>query len=122
MSVISIFSPGWFEGGQLGTQFVANPFGTQDAPASDVWVQCEVAWSQEFDTPASASFGIIEIEFLDGQGQFQRTTFGDVTNLGSVHPGDLPPRLFVGQLLSVTLAMLPFNTVMAGTVSMFQWG
>jgi hypothetical protein len=122
MSVVSIFSPDWFEGGQLGTQFVANPFGTADSPASDVWIQCAVPWSQAFDTPATEAFGIIEIEFVDDQGQTQQTTFGDVTNLSNVSPGDLPPRLFVSQLLSVTLAMLPYNTIQAGTVTLFQWG
>lgn len=122
MSVINIFSPGWIEGGANGTQFVGNPWGTPDAPASDVWIQCEVPWSQAFDTPAFAAFGIIEIEFLDDQGQTQQTTFGDITNLSSIHPGDLPPRLFVSNLLSVTLAMLPFNTIQAGTVNLFQWG
>jgi hypothetical protein len=122
MAVQSIFSPDWFEGGQLGTQFVANPWGTPDAPASPVWIQCTVPWSQVFDTVSSAAFGLIEVDFLDDNGAFQQTQFGDITNLSSVSPGDLPPRLFVPQFLSATFALLNVNAIAAGTVTFFLWG
>lgn len=121
MAVLNIFSPGWLTGG-TSTQFVANPWGTAGAPATDVWVQCTVNAFQIDDTPSLAGFGIIEIEFLDGQGQFQRTTFGDVGNLSNVIPENLPPRLFVPQMLSVTFAMITYDTGAAGTATLFEWG
>jgi hypothetical protein len=122
LSVQAIFSPGWFEGGQLGTQFVPNPWGTQSAPASPVWIQCTMPWSEVFDTASMAAFGIIELDFLDDNGNFQQTQFGDITNLSSVEPGNLPPRLFVPQFLSATFALLNLNVIAAGTVTLFLWG
>jgi hypothetical protein len=124
MAVLSIFSPGWVTAasGTLFTQFVPNPFGTPNSPATDVWVQCTTSAFQVIDTPSLAGFAIIEFESLDSQGQVQRTTFGDVNNLANISPQDLPARLFVPQLLSVTLAVINASAGLAGTVTLFQWG
>jgi hypothetical protein len=116
MAVLNIFSPGWFENTQ-STQLVQNPWGT-----SDVWVQCTVSAFQINDTPSLVGFGIIEIEFLDNNGNPQSTTFGDLNNLNNVIPEDLPSRLFQPRMVSVTLALIGYNTGSAGTVTLFEWG
>ncbi|MDB5481101.1 MAG: hypothetical protein JWO83_2154 [Caulobacteraceae bacterium] len=121
MAILNIFSPGWVNGG-MATQFVPNPWGTPDAPAGDVWVQCTVPAMQVNQAPSLGGFGIIEIAFLDGNGNPQTTTFGDVGNLDNVVPEDLPPRLFVPQMLSVTLAHIVADLRSTGTVTLFQWG
>ena len=48
MAVTAIYSPGWFYGGQDGTQFVANPWATPDRPDSAVWLQCSMPWTHLF--------------------------------------------------------------------------
>jgi hypothetical protein len=121
VAVINIFSPGWLEGGALGTWFVANPWGTNEAPASAVWLQCEVPWWEAFDTPAMAAFGILEVTSLDDHGEPQRQVFADF-DLADVYPAQLPPSLFVPRFLGVILAMLPYNTNQAGTLTLFQFG
>ena len=83
MAILNIFSPGWVNG-DTATQFVPNPWGTPDAPAGDVWVQCTVAALQVNDTISLGGFGIIEIAFLDGNGHPQTTTFGDTNDLSNV--------------------------------------
>ena len=121
MAILNIFSPGWVVGGST-TQHVANPWATKAKPTTDVWVQCTMGAIQINDTISLAGFGIIEIEFLDGNGHFQRKTFGDVGNLDNVIPEDLPPRLFVSNMLSVTLALVTYDTGASGTVTLFEWG
>jgi hypothetical protein len=121
MAILNIFSPGWVNGNSA-TQFVPNPWGTPGAPAGDVWVQCTVPAMQVNDAPSLGGFGIIEIAFLDGNGNPQTTTFGDVNNLNNVVPEDLVPRLFVPQMLSVTLAHIVADLRSSGTVTLFQWG
>jgi hypothetical protein len=121
-SVINIFSPGWVTSGSCITQFVPNPWGNPANPACDVWIECTITALTVWDTLSTTGFGIIEFESLDGNGRDQLTTFGDVTNLSNVNPGDLPARMFVPQLVSVTLALLNANTGSSGTVTLFQWG
>jgi len=129
MAILNIFSPGWVNGfspgwvnGNSATQFVPNPWGTPGAPAGDVWVQCTVPAMQVNDAPSLGGFGIIEIAFLDGNGNFQTSTFGDINNLDNVVPEDLVPRLFVPRMLSVTLAHIVADLRSSGTVTLFQWG
>ena len=121
MAILNIFSPGWVNG-DTATQFVPNPWGTPDAPAGDVWVQCTVPALQVNDTISLGGFGIIEIAFLDGNGHPQTTTFGDTNDLSNVVPEDLPPRLFVPRMLSVTLAHIVADLRSTGSVTLFQWG
>jgi hypothetical protein len=121
MAVLNMFSPGGLTGGSQ-TQFIQNPWGTPAAPATDVWIQCTMTAVQINDTPSLAGLGIIEIEFLDAQGQMQQTTFGDVNNLNNVIPENLPARLFVSQLVSVTVALILYDTGALGSVTLFQWG
>ena len=120
MAVLNIFSPGWIIGQQ--TQFVAYPWGTPSRPAGDTWIQCSLAPGHIIDTPVYAAFGILEIEFLDGSGNVQHQTFGDTTNLDNIVPASLPTRLFVPNLLSVTLASLAYNIESGGTVNLLQLG
>ena len=114
MAVLEIFSPGWLTGGTT-TQFVANPWGT-----ADVWIQCGVG-SLAVGEFALAGWGIIEFENLE-EGAVQRTTFGDVSDLENVDVFDLPPRMFVPNLISVTLASPSFDLNAVGTVTLYQWG
>jgi hypothetical protein len=122
MAVLEIFSPGYFYGGVSGTQFVGNPWGSVKAPDSSVWIQCTMPWSEIWDTAEVQAWGILEIEFLDEAGQFQQTQFGDPTNLNSIFPDQLPPRLFVQRFLGATFALLNFNATSCGTVTLFLWG
>ena len=124
MTVLNIFSPGWVNAGPgtQTTQFVPNPWGTAGAPATDVWVQCTMSAIQVNDTPSLAGFGIIEFESLDAQGHVQRTQFGDPNNLNNIIPENLPERLFIPQMLSVTLAFISADIGGAGTVTLFEWG
>ncbi len=121
MAILNIFSPGWVNGG-TATQFITNPWAAPGRPAQDVWVQCTVPALQVNSDFCLGGFGIIEIEFLDDQGQFQRQTFGDVGNLDNVVPEDLVPRLFIPRMLSVTCAHIVADLRSSGTVTLFQWG
>ncbi|MEO8813173.1 MAG: hypothetical protein ABI376_09720 [Caulobacteraceae bacterium] len=116
MAILNIFSPGWVNG-NTATQFVPNPWGT-----ADVWVQCTVPAMQVNSDLCLGGFGIVEIDFLDDQGQVQTTRFGDPGNLGSVVPENLPPRLFQPRMVSVTLAHTVADLRSTGTVTLFQWG
>ena len=122
MQIIAVFSPDWLVGSGQGTQFVPNPWGTPDAPASPVWIECTVPVIEVFDNPFLTMFGIIEIEYLDDNGQVQQQTFGDITNLDNVMPGDLPPRWYCPQLLSVTFAAVTYNASESATATLFLWG
>jgi hypothetical protein len=121
VAILNIFSPGWLTGG-TSTQFVANPWASPGNPAQDIWVQCTSSSLQINDTPSLAGFGIIEFDFLDGEGRRRTTSFGDPGNLHNVIPENLPERMFIAQMLSVTLAMITYDTGSAGTVTLFQWG
>ncbi len=116
MAILNIFSPGWVNG-DTATQFVPNPWGT-----SDVWVQCTVPAMQVNDAPSLGGFGIVEVVSLDDQGNPSVQTFGDPNNLDSIVPENLPPRLFVPKMLSVTLAHIVASLRSSGTVTLFQWG
>ena len=116
MAILNIFSPGWVNG-DTATQFVPNPWGT-----SDVWVQCTVPAMQVNDAPSLGGFGIVEVVSLYSQGNPSVQTFGDPGNLDSIVPENLPPRLFVPKMLSVTLAHIVADLRSSGTVTLFQWG
>ena len=124
MTVLNIFSPGWLDAlpGTQTTQFVPNPWGTAEAPATDVWVQCTMSALNVYDTPSLAGFGIIEFENLDSEGHVQQTQFGDPNNLANIEVESLPERLFIPQMLSVTLAFISAGIGAAGTVTLFEWG
>jgi hypothetical protein len=122
LTIQAIYSPGWFYGGQDGTQFVANPWATAEKPDSAVWIQCSMPWTQTWNTAAMAVWGILQVDFLDDAGNVQQTTFGDPSNLGNVYPSDLPPRLFVPRFLSATFALINTNVVSCGTVTFYLWG
>jgi hypothetical protein len=121
MAILNIFSPGWVNGG-TATQFVPNPWGTPHAPANDIWVQCTISALQVNTDFCLGGFGIIEIVVQDENGNPKTTTFGDVGNLNNVVPENLPERLFVPRMLSVTLAHIVADLRSAGTVTLFQWG
>lgn len=122
MTVLNIYSPPHITTGGTVTQFIANPWGSADNPASDVWIQCTMSAIQGGGDLWLMGFGIIELDFLDDNGQFQRTTFGDVSNLGNVAPLDLPQRKFVRRMLSVTIAGLVGSGRARGMTTLFQWG
>ena len=71
---------------------------------------------------ALGGFGIVEVVSLDDQGNPSVQTFGDPGNLDSIVPENLPPRLFVPKMLSVTLAHIVASLRSSGTVTLFQWG
>ena len=52
MSTLNIFSSGWVQGSGLITQFVPNPWGTAQAPGSDVWIQCTMDAFHVNNTPS----------------------------------------------------------------------
>jgi hypothetical protein len=109
MGVLNIYSPNSMVGSEFTTQYIQNPWGTPNIPASDV---CFQRWISQFEInspPSIAGFGIIEFEFIGDQG-IQQTTFGDVTDLSDVQWWNLPTRMFVPQMLSVTLAFLPYGS------------
>jgi hypothetical protein len=123
MSVLNIFSPGWFSGGTSVTQFVANPWGTAAAPATDVWVQCTMSAFEDSGSDVSLlGWGIIEVESLDANGQLHRQQFGNPSDLANVYFMNLPQRLFVPRMLTVTLAFIAYGMSGAPTVTLFQWG
>ena len=114
MAVLNIFSPGDLtsggSGGRFSTQFVSNPFGV-----FDTWIQCTTKYVAG---DGQSDFGIMEIEFIDGNGRLQRQTFADQ---GSVY-GALVSRLFVPKLAAVTVAANTFDASIQGTLTLFQWG
>lgn len=122
MTVLNIYSPPHITTGGTVTQFIANPWGSADNPASDVWIQCTMSAIQGGGDLWLMGFGIIELDFLDDNGQFQLTTFGDVSNLGNVAPLNLPQRKFVRRMLSVTIAGLVGSGRARGMTTLFQWG
>lgn len=117
MAVLNIMTPGYVIGGMF-TQFVSNPWGT----SGDVWVLCSMSAIQINDTGALAGYGIIEYEYLDSHGHMQTVQIADPSNLSEVFPEDLLQSYFIPNMVSVTLAMITYNTGVAGTVTLFQWG
>lgn len=117
MAVLNIMTPGYVIGG-TGTQFVPYPWGT----SGDVWVLCSMSAIQMNDTPALAGYGIIEYEHLDSKGHRQQVQIADPSNLSNVFPEDLLQSYFIPNMVSVTLAMITYNSGASGTVTLFQWG
>ena len=122
MTVLNIYSPPHITTGGTVTQFIANPWGSADNPAADVWIQCTMSAIQGGGDLWLMGFGIIELDFLDDNGRVQRTTFGDVSNLGNVSPLNLPQKKFVRRMLSVTIAGLVGSGRARGMTTLFQWG
>lgn len=116
MAVLNIMTPGYFVGG-MGTQYVTNPWGN-----SDVWVLCSMSAFQVNDTGALAGYGIIEYEYLDSHGHMQTVQIADPSNLNDVIPEYLLQSYYITNMVSVTLAMITYNTGASGTVTLFQWG
>lgn len=121
MAVLNIMTPGYELGGNA-TQYVPNPWGTPGAPACDVWVLCTMTALQVNDTPSLAGYGIIEYEYVDSNGQAQQRQIADPSNLSNVIPEYLFQSYFIPNILSVTLAMITYDTSASGTVTLFQWG
>jgi hypothetical protein len=111
VAVLNVMTPGYVIG---GTQFVPNPWGS-----GDVWILCSVSALQVNDTGTLAGYGIIEYEYLDSKGHTQQVQIADPSNLSEVFPEDLLQSYFISNMVSVTLAMITYNT---GTVTLFQWG
>ena len=116
MAVLNIMTPGYFVGG-MGTQYVTNPWDN-----SDVWVLCSMSAFQVNDTGALAGYGIIEYEYLDSHGHTQTVQIADPSNLNDVIPEYLLQSYYITNMVSVTLAMITYNTGASGTVTLFQWG
>jgi hypothetical protein len=121
MAVLNIMTPGYELGG-TATQYVPNPWGTPDSPACDVWVLCTMTAFQINDTAALAGYGIIEYEYVDSNGQVQQVQIADPSNLSNVIPEYLFQSYFIQNMISVTLAIITYNTGASGTVTLFQWG
>jgi hypothetical protein len=122
MTVLNIYSPG-YPLSVNATLFVANPWATSDNPAADTWIQCTTNLSS---TDSGEGFlsavGIIEYEYINGNGQVQQVTFGDISDLADVNIFDLPAILFVRQLLSVTTAYIEDGGGIGPCLTLFQWG
>jgi|SRR5947209_3943499 len=116
MAILNIFSPSWVNG-NTATQFVPNPWGV-----CDVWIQCTVPAMQVNEAPSLGGFGIVEVVSRDGAGNHKVQTFGNPADLDSIVPENMPPRLFVSQMVSVTLAHIVADLRSSGTVTLFQWG
>jgi hypothetical protein len=122
MAVIEIYSP-YYPLNDNATLFVPNPWATTDNPASDMWIQCTTNCATTFSGDGFLSVvGIIEYEYIDGNGQVQQVTFGDASDLNDVNIFALPARLFVSQLLSVTTAYICYDGTIAPCLTLFQWG
>jgi hypothetical protein len=133
MTILAIFSPGPINNaGGWGitavTQFVANPFATPGNPGSTVWIQCTPAAMEYYfgDDVGDAAIGVLEIEFLDQNGQIQTSTFGDVNDVTNNLSLDgimgLPTTLAVTGFLSMTVLLLGYNVTTSGSVTLFEWG
>ena len=116
MAILQLMSPPIFaiggEGDNWQTQFTANPFGPGDKP---VWFQCTTKYVAG---RGQSDFGVLEIDFLDGQGQFQRQTF---TNRDAPF-GSLIDCGFVPRLLAITVAAHTYDAAISGTLTLFHWG
>jgi hypothetical protein len=122
MAILNIYSPG-YPINPNSTLYVANPWATPGNPATDVWLQCTTnCVSTDSGDGFLSVVGIIEYEYIDGNGNIQQVTFGDVTDLNNVDIFGLPPRLFVGQLVSVTTAYIGYQGGVAPCLTIFQWG
>jgi hypothetical protein len=133
MAVLEIYSPRFFSLYQNSTVYVANPWATKDKPASDIWIQCTInCLSTVSEQGFSGGIGIIEYEHVDEQGQIQRETFGGTTDLDQVSIFQLPPRLFVRRLVSVTVANIAsqggfqanggIGALFTSNITLFLWG
>lgn len=135
MTILSIYSPPSLN--ILGpgypsavTQWVGNPFATEEHPASDVWIQCTPAWIVGYglsDGATSVSgIGILEIEYLDAGGHIQQQAFGDVNdptgNASLAGLASMPTRYYQSGFLSATILLLSENSAAYGTTTFFLWG
>jgi hypothetical protein len=117
MAVLNIWSPGQLGGSGSTTQTVQNPWGV-----TDVWIQCGTPATEPSDNPSISAFGIIEVEYLDGQGIPQSTQFADPGDLSDIHPGDFPTRLFQPRLVAATFVLLTYAAWSEGSATFFEWG
>jgi len=116
---LGIFSPNPFGlgggGAKWQTQFVPNPFSTGNGGDSPVWIQCTTKYVAG---DGQSDFGIMEIDFLDDEGRFQRQTFaGPDSSYGS-----LIDVAFIPRLLGVTVAASTYDAAIKGTLTLFLWG
>jgi len=128
---VAVYSPGELNnaggwGINATTQFVPNPWGTPDNPSSNVWIQCTPAFADFFGEETDIGIGILEIDFVDNNGQVQRTQYGDTNdinnNLSTTGEFNLPNRLFVNNFLSMTIILVGYNAWVEGSVTLFLWG
>jgi PAS domain-containing protein len=133
MPIVAAFSPGQLNNlGGWGipavTQYVPNPWGTRDNPSSNVWIQCTPAFADLFGKAQETDIGIgiLEVEFVDNNGQVQRWQFGDTdniqNNLSTTGEFNLPIRLFVSNFLSMTVILISYSANVEGSVTLFLWG
>ena len=78
----------------------------------------------EQNVQANLGIGILEVESFDENGQVQQVVFGSLYDfLGYVGwETNMPTRLFVSKMLSVTVALISNNSYMFGTVTLFHLG
>jgi hypothetical protein len=130
MAILSIYHPGVLYPGALkidaATQRISNPFATRANPASDIWIQTTPGWTDGGGPEFVTGIGILEIEYLDANGHFHVSAFGDTGNIGNNLSDsamkNLPTVWFQTNVLSVTVLLFAYRTWTTGTVSLFQWG
>ena len=130
MSVISIYSPPELDNTSLGvdavSQFIANPFGTRDNPASPVWIQCTPTLADFGGGDITVTIGILQVTYVDNDGQVQNTQFGDVNdiafNLSVSGEVSLPKRLYYEGFISAEILLLGYHAAAQGIVTLYLWG
>jgi hypothetical protein len=133
MPIVAVYSPGELNNaGGWGinaiTQYAPNPWGNQENPSSNVWIQCTPAFANFFGKAdeTDVGIGILEVDFVDNNGQVQRTQFGDTNdifnNLSTTGEFNLPNRLYVNNFLSMTIILVSYNALLEGSVTLFLWG
>jgi hypothetical protein len=133
MPIVAVYSPGELNNGggwsiDAITQYVPNPWGTQENFSSNVWIQCTPAFAEVYGNTdiTDIGIGILEIYSVDKNGQVQHQQFGDTNdiygNLSVAGEFGLPTRLFVNNFLSATIILIGNNAYMEGSVTLFLWG
>jgi hypothetical protein len=111
MPIVHVYSPSEIEiwGESNGTVSIKNPWGG----AKPVWIQCTLGY---VSGGGEAELGIVEVDDFDDKGNFRKRSFGNDTY------GSHPQRLFVGQLLEVTVIARTYDAIFKGIVTLFMFG